>query len=203
MKKEKPNEKAGVPAPWVASHPSYGVIEIASAFGGGGALFGSTTQRANFFTLTIHQARVERDPERHKTTYFREMPLLKVDMTPLQLAQLISAGHQTGEIPCTIRFKNGKWVPPTPVNTTERHCLLEEFALEMKRLGAGCDDLLALARTLHDKPSVTKADREKFLELAEGLVCKIVAAQPHIASRFADFIENIEAERAANETTGA
>jgi hypothetical protein len=180
-------------------HPTFGVITVGRQISNRECLFGAVEAPGQCVSITISRAVLEHHRDSHRTHVYPANRLIEILLSPLQFAQLLT-GTQDGSA-CTITWFEGKFHagPEKPPTTRLAH-LHHDFEAEMRQVGKGCDEFLEQARRLRDKTTVGKADRAAFVDLAEGLVAKITATTPHIASRMAEVIEQMKAELAMNET---
>lgn len=175
-------------------HPTFGHITFSRQSSNRDRLFGASGHNHNCISIEISEARVDVDDG--EGTYFinAEKRILEVALSPLQFAEAISALNCSEGSPCTITWRDGKFLPPPDGETTRREHIEETFRQEMIELGKGCDEFLTQARALREKANVNKGDREQFVKLAEGLVNKITATTPYIMGRFTEVVEEMLSE---------
>jgi hypothetical protein len=189
----KPPHKPTPPSP-VQSHPAYGHIYIDRQHGNARNLFGAVGPVHNTVAIEISQAEItERDNQEGGQLALPCRRLISVCLTELQFAQLFGTINGGGAA-CTIIQLIGNQIPPIPETTSPLEIISERFRAEMAKLGAECDTLIAEARELQAKPSVTKADRAKFTQIAEGMALKITNVQPYIAGKFTEATEEIRVQ---------
>jgi hypothetical protein len=154
-------------------HPSFGHITVARQSSNRAELFGASGRNHNCISIEISDASVDVDDE--DGTYFinARKRILEVAMTPLQFAQAMASLNCSEGSPCTITWRDGKFLSPPEKITTRLDHVVNCFQEEMVALGKECDQFLEQARALREKANVNKGDREQFVKLAEGLVAKI------------------------------
>lgn len=179
--------------PGEVAHPSFGIVSI-SRVSGTHNFFGASGYYGQSVCITISEATIRRDGERHKFDTYPRRRLIEVQMTPLQFAMAISA-TAAEDTPCTLTWRDGAFTkPPEDHVTTRREALEEEFRAEMAKVADECQGILGQAKTLVDKPTVNKGDRQSFVTVAESLVAHIKSTVPFLVTRFTDVVQDMLAE---------
>ncbi|MGV0949112.1 MAG: hypothetical protein ACOYB3_00260 [Azonexus sp.] len=179
------------------SHPSFGLIGVSHY---------TCTPPQNFFGSSIrHNAGVSLSISRavkHRnlsnTWYHGKDEIIEVNMTQAQWAELLSSFNRGPGVPCTLNHVNRNaandyvemGVPACP-ETNERQEIEIEFKREMRKLTDGMKALLEKAASFQDKPSINKADRKEFLDIATTLNRKIDSCMPFIQGQFNEAMDGI------------
>ena len=72
------------------------------------------------------------------------------------------------------------------------HAIIEqEFKKTMAELGEAVEKLTEQAKVLASKPTVTKADRQVFLNTAHTIKCKIDSCTPFIHQQFNESMDDV------------
>lgn len=117
-----------------------------------GRLFGSKiATHSHIFELTIHSASV-----REEDIITDEKPIVRVLLTPAQLASLITLTQKPGGTPCTIVSKEGRRVD-LPKRHKDTTTAIEEAAAEIAEQSEDC------------KPALNKL-KEKCIQLLEETI---------------------------------
>lgn len=189
-------------------HPSYGMITASRYSTTPQTLFGSSSINYSGVALSISTAYARR--ELNGDYYYSDKVLIEVNLTENQFAQLITHMNQSPGTPCTIThvdaqevsniakddaFKRG---PDEAARQTSRKRIENEFAKDMKDLGAQVALLMEQAKVLKSKPSINKSDRQVFLDTAEAVKAKIDSVAPFICARFNESVEGIITEAKAD-----
>jgi hypothetical protein len=184
-------------------HPSYGMIGI-SRFTCTPPmnLFGSSVKHHAAISLRINKAHKRRSLSADR--YFTDDTLVEITLSAAQFAEMVATPNVGDGIPCTLDYLNPKMstlavgkISPCP-EENERQMVHDDFKREMRNLADGLKDLVAQAAALHEKPSVTKGDREAFVKLADTLKCKIENSLPFIHAQFTEATERTVADAKAN-----
>src|SRR5271157_2643135 len=94
-------------------HASYGMVGINRTSSSGTHLFGSIMNHHSFITLTIKHAAVRRMLS--GDWYSAEsLPIVEIEMSHSQFAELITSPGMGDGVPCTIRGLNGKLLKKCP-----------------------------------------------------------------------------------------
>jgi hypothetical protein len=176
-------------------HPSFGHVTIGRQSSNRDRLFGAAGSNHNCISIEISDATVDVDEAEGSYFINARKRILEIAMTPLQFAEAIASLNCSEGSPCTITWRDGKFLsaPDEPPTTRLEH-VEKQFQHEMIELGKECDEFLATARALREKANVNKGDREQFVKLAEGLVNKITATTPYLMKRFTECVEDLMCE---------
>lgn len=145
-------------------HESYGVIGISRVSCGprGKALFDSPFRHQHFIDITISRAYKAR--ANHDDFIGRNEELIRVSMSEVQFANMITSPNMGVGTPCTIGHFDGKTVKEPPTDATRQTYskeIKEEFA-DLKKTAEDLEKLIAAT------PMKVK-DREKLQDLAGAL----------------------------------
>lgn len=172
-------------------HESYGLVSLSRyTVNPPQPMFGSSIMHSSGVHLQISRARKERSLS--SDHFYQEGNIIQISLTATQLGELISHTNTTG-VPCTIDQLNGRSMEQCP-ETNERKKIENEFAEYMKRAAAELDELVKVAETLQEKPSINKADRKVFLDLATSIRQQLSSNLPFIQGQFNEAVENTVAE---------
>lgn len=181
----------------VEQHPSFGVVQIgrytctpAQNF------FGSSVKHHAGVTLSISTA-----SKRHslgRDWYFGEQEIVEINMTAAQWSELLCNFNVGEGVPCTLtRVYQCKElsdqypkpiVPPCP-EVTLRQQFEEDFKKTMTRLASQISSLVDAAKKLQEKPSINKADRQSFADIAESIKCQVENNLPFIQGQFNEALD--------------
>jgi len=179
-------------------HPSYGVVTVTRQSGSKENLFGTMTPGYHTMCLRISEALVTHNTANSTIMLHPERRVIEVNLSMLQWAQLVSGVEET---PCTITWRDGKFINDNPAPITTLAIIHEEFQIAMADLGKLADEIRKHADELDEKPNITKADRKRYKDLASGVASNIAATQPHIMSKIALCAERMIAEAKANQVS--
>jgi len=148
------------------SHESYGMIGCSRATSGKGhPLFGSSVLHSNSIILRIKRAVVERHLNRD--WYYGKEPLIEVELSPTQFAEMITSLNVGDGIPCTIRYTENKVRMEDPPEVKQRLVFENEFKEDINHLKELYEDKLHDVRKLLRKKGnllkPEKAEIDNFL----------------------------------------
>lgn len=188
------------------SHPSYGVVKIgrytctpAQNF------FGSSIKHHAGISLSICQAVKYRNLS--NDWYHAGTEIIEVNLTAAQLADLLTNMNVGEGVPCTLnhvtqteelRAEYPDTMVPYCPETTMRQQFEEEFKKDMGNIANGIADLVKAASDLQSKPNITKADRKAFVDIAEGIRCKLANCLPFIQGQFNEALDKVLSEAKAD-----
>ena len=164
------------------THESYGAITITRCDSARGEpLFGSSLKHNHVMTLTVSHASARRslNEDRHYPTKV----IVKVDLSPVQFAEMITSIGRGEGVPCTLRRIGGQSIPAPPY--THKHAQFsKEFREDVKEVAERVDEALAFARDLRGKATATKGDRDKLVGMLEMLRQSIGSNLPFVLDQF-------------------
>lgn len=179
------------------SHPSFGLISVSHyTCSPPQNFFGSSIRHNAGVSLTISRAVKHRNLS--NTWYHDKDELIEVNLTQAQWAELLSSFNRGPGVPCTLNHVNRNaakdyvemGVPPCP-ETNERQEIEAEFKREMANITKGMADLIKAAEELQTKPSINKADRKQFLDIATTIQRKIDSCLPFIQGQFNEAMDGV------------
>jgi hypothetical protein len=162
----------------VYTHPSYGMVSISrgTCSGEGEHLFGAKHPSSSVISLTISKA--SNTQNLGSNWYYDYETVTKVQMTPVQYAELISNPNTQG-VPCTIRY-----------NDSEGHIKYRPHPTELDyietKIKSGLDELDSKLETkksrakeiLSRKGSLKKVDKEELLKILINMDSEIQSNIP-------------------------
>jgi hypothetical protein len=188
------------------SHPSYGLISISRY---------TCTPPQNFFGSSVkHHAGISISIRlatkiRHLSNdwYHSGKELVEVNLTPAQLADLLTNMNVGDGVPCTlnhvVQTKELQesypdiMVPYCPETTMRQH-YEEEFKKDMGEIAKSIEALVKAAADIAAKPNVNKADRKTFVDIAEGIRCKLANSLPFVQGQFNEALDKVLTEAKAD-----
>lgn len=172
-------------------HPSYGCIRL-SRISGHAKLFMSPFHHQHYIGISIGRATKQRSlAEDHMFGHHRE--IIEVLMSEAQFAQFIT-GHSDGNgAPCTLHHITGQYMPEPPFEDEK-----EKFSNDTQKSMNKASEFLAKAeqevRTILEKKSLTKADRERLIDLVHDAYRKLTDSLPFIADQMQERFDKIVAQ---------
>ena len=89
----------------VEAHPCYGMISVHRQTGGHTKLFGSPLDsHPSTIAITIREA--ERHHNLSSDWFFARKPIIEIDLSPMQYAEMITTPNVGSGVPCTIRYRH-------------------------------------------------------------------------------------------------
>lgn len=153
-------------------HPSYGLVQfsrcqVSSGPGRGMRLFGSAlADHHTLMRLQIRPAKLQHDLQQDRVFTDGTMPLIEIDMSAAQFAELITTANYGSGVPCTIRYANGERVDEPPDLDTEAERIRGNFKDTLAEYVAKADryrkDIEALTEKL---PAKTKQQIKVALDV--------------------------------------
>lgn len=166
-------------------HDAYGMISV-SRFqtNHNKSFFGSSIKHSGGIEISIYDANVERSLNRN--VYFKDSytPLITVEMSYNQFAEMLTANMNTEGTPCTILYKNGKKIE-APIFENKRIQFEDEFKKDMVDLKEKMSKLVNNTENiLKDSKPINKKDKELILKEIRALKQEVEKNIPFVVDQF-------------------
>lgn len=174
-------------------HPSFGTVVLKRMTGSRGTpLFGSSVLHSETIGIEISPAYLKR----YLNTDWigpDKMPIIEIEMSPVQFAEMVATHGKGGGTPCTIRYVQGERMPEPPYvhPTAQAH---EEFRARVADVAAKLDGLMQFAESLKVKASVSKGERDDLIGRIRMARQSIASDMPFATKCFQETIERATAE---------
>ena len=172
-------------------HASYGMVGINRTSSSGTHLFGSIMNHHSFITLTIKHAAVRRMLS--GDWYSAEsLPIVEIEMSHSQFAELITSPGMGDGVPCTIRGLNGKLVEECPPPAEMDSKFAEDLAKTTSSTVTQLKDLTQqLAQALlPGNKTLGKKELNVLLEGLRSALQSVTDSIPYIEKRFGEEMES-------------
>lgn len=147
-------------------HESYGCLDIGRTTGSQRALYGSDLTHKNTIRMKISLSELTR--KINNDWYYPYKGLIEIEMSPVQFSEAIT-NMNTGGVPCTIRYFDGKQMEECPYRD-KAETFKKEFNDTIKETNAVAKNLVnEVAKKFNEKKSFTKADKEEIMGMLNRL----------------------------------
>lgn len=167
----------------IIKHESFGLLGFSrgSRGGEGTNLFGSSILHGNTITMTVQRATVNRSLNQDWYSADRGFPIVEVEMSQTQFAEIITSMNMGDGFPVTIRKVDGKRTEDCPYeNKRMQHA--SEFKETMQKLGVSLRDTEKKLLTTIEK--LPKKDQESAKSLLRMLIQEIDSNIPFYEKQF-------------------
>jgi hypothetical protein len=179
------------------THPAYGMVSFSRVSGDPGKLFGSEIRHNSFIRLTVKAG----EHKRHLSSdwYFEHgIPLIELDLSAAQFAELVSSMNCGSGVPCTVRWVNGEEHPPIADDKSSFHDTIQsELQKEAKDAFADAQKLVSTLRDTLAKSKLPKSQQADILDLARRIECAVKDSMPFILEQYQEGAEKIGAKAKA------
>jgi len=156
-----------------ATHPSYGIVSFSRVSTASKRLFGSDINHRSFIRLRIGRAGSSQDKELHLDRVYSEgLPIVEVDLSSSQFAELLTTMNIGEGVPCTISFEEGKmsvqYVEPFQNAIQDKANRLVDN--ENVRFAKKLDEIKKLVEEIGEKKSLTKQDKQTMSRLMDSFI---------------------------------
>ncbi len=173
------------------THPSYGMVGLSRRHGHIGKLFASNIDNQHSITIEVFDGAWEHKYGADRYFADNHAPIIEVEMSPAQFADLVTTFNVGSGVPCTIRSFNRQRRPPVPSIDTESERVQDCFDDEMKKLADTCQASVTRVRELTAKPTLTKADRKEISDMVGQAMMAITSNIPFMMSQFREATERV------------
>jgi len=177
----------------VKTHPAFGMVKFARVTGGHSRLFGSELDSNGFIRLTVCPGQEHWHLSRKWWMESTMTPLVEVDMTPAQFAELITTLNIGSGVPGTIRHINGQEVPDFADPDTLQAQIHGDIKQHTASIRRDLDDL----RTRIVECGLGKGKREELLSDLDRVRRNVGANMPYILDQYTEAVEKVTASAKA------
>jgi ElaB/YqjD/DUF883 family membrane-anchored ribosome-binding protein len=169
----------------IDKHESYGLIGISRQTSSLAVpLFGSSIKHNNIISICIRHAKVER--KYHQEWFFSDsrQPIVEINLSPSQFAEMITTMNIGDGVPCTIRYVEGKEMERPPysgMNETFNKELVQDVdhcLTELKELEKQATELL------EKKGQLKVSERKELLDRLKMLIQHIFSNMPFLHKQY-------------------
>jgi ElaB/YqjD/DUF883 family membrane-anchored ribosome-binding protein len=174
------------------THPSFALVKFARQHGGARKLFGSQIRPSTTIVLEIRPGAVRHDLG--QDWYSGEaMPIIEVELSPAQFAELLTTMNVGQGVPGTIRYFQGKRVEDVPEDhAAETQNIRKAFEEKLENLIEDLQNEAARVESLLKKKSVlSKADKETINWSIGKVIQEVQANMPFMLKSFNESAQQI------------
>lgn len=173
-------------------HPSFGMLSFSHISGGDPNLYGSGIRHNHKIQMTLKRG--EYDRSMNQEWYFGKEKLVEVEMSYTQFANLITSFNMGDGVPVTLRYVNGKEMPPCPYhNPVETH--KKEFKEDMQKAYDQTAQLIDRVSELFSKKgNLNKAEKDDIQATLRQIRQAIGSNQEFQLNQFHRKMDQIVAE---------
>lgn len=155
----------------VFKHPSYGMIGI-SQITGNATLVGSAVKHQHFISLRIHEA--ERHYELCREWWFARKPIVEVNLSHAQLAEMLFSINHGDGVPCTLRYVTGEddTREPPPYESPFKEAT-EDLQDALHKMLERAEEFAREARGMIAKGITSKKDKDRLVFLADCIISHV------------------------------
>jgi hypothetical protein len=175
-------------------HESYGLIGL-SRVSGHRRLFGSSVEHGHFISLSIRRGKRMAGEHGERFRADTRVPIVEVDMTAAQFAELITSFNVGDGIPCTISHVEGVHMDPVPDGAgSELSVMHDHFRSEIAETVTTLKAAEVSLAAVLAKKSITKADRDEIAIIVRRAVRLLDDSAPFVVERFGENVEKMAAK---------
>jgi hypothetical protein len=171
------------------THPSFGQLEIGRVTSSQRVpLYGTSNQCRETIRLSIHESELHRSLNRF--WHFSKKTLIEIDMSPAQFAEAITSLNNGSGTPVTIKYVNGKEMPPPPYEDT-RDLFDQEFKKDIRDINAETNSAIDKVKAIINKKTVSKKELNEVISGLEGIQRELNKNMPFVAKSFSEHMDKV------------
>lgn len=176
------------------THESWGLIQANRVSGRSDDLFATSIDHHNTIQITISRGSEHRSL--NNNYYMSEGELIRVEMSPMQWAELITSMNHGCGVPCTLRRFEGKQIKGER-HQTETVRIQDEFTAEAKEVGAQMEGMMSEIQRMLESAKVSKKVRDQVNCMLSNFSRHFHDHAPFIQKMFAEACEGTVTEAKA------
>lgn len=186
-KDESAADEGEAPSSARQTHPAYALVSLQRKTGGNRTLFGSSLpDHHQSIVLRVHRATIEHSQHRNWYSWASMSPIIEVEMSPAQFAELITSVNMGEGVPATLRSLQGEDTPPLPETDAieaekVRKSFVEKLSVFEKRLGKKIKEAVSL---LEGSAPIKVADRKNLISMLQGVKQEVSSNMPFAVESF-------------------
>ncbi len=178
-------------------HESFGIAGFSrsTTSGDGVSLFGSSIKHGNTITFTVRQGEVDRHLEQDWYHSAARLPIVEIEMSQAQFAEMITSMNMGDGIPVTLRYVNGKKMEDCPHESKiAQHS--NEFKQRMKEFSTRVN---AYGKDLYAKieKRLPKKEQDEVKNIVDQIVQEVESNIPFYEKQFVRQMEKTQTEAKA------
>lgn len=176
-----------------------GLVGFSRVTGGGKRLYMSNLNNANWITLKVYEAKDEEKYGEVKAFTKTRHPIVDIDLSSAQFAELLTTMNIGSGVPCTIKAVQGKRIDQSPLDKDDKPLdigkkFFEKNAREFtENLVRKTDSYLKDLDTM----KISKKDKAKMECILSGIKTEITSNMPFYVSIFEETTEKVISESKA------
>lgn len=174
------------------SHPSYGMVAMNKVTGTRRNLFGSALkEHGTTVRLAIKQGHRVHSSSGADFYHGTGRPLIEVELSASQFAQLITSMNVGDGVPCTILGVQGEIIEQAPEVETETDRVRNSFAKKIKDISEKIEKHAVLLDSILEKKTVSAFDKREIKKIFKNFVTDIKDNMPHIFEMFEESADKV------------
>jgi hypothetical protein len=175
----------------VFEHPSYGMVQF-SHRQGNPKLFGSALEyHNNYVSLIVKTAKLRREDTGDYVDGPMHGDIVEVNLSAAQFAELLTTMNVGLGVPCTIRSREGKMVPPPPDVETQTENLRNEFRKRTRDFARKILSDTGEVKEILKKDKLSKADRSAVAGILDRVAQELSDSAPFFLEMYEEATEKI------------
>lgn len=174
-------------------HESYGIVSFSRCEGLNDKLFGSNIKdHRTYVSLRIMHGKKTHSYSQDWYSVNGRTPIIRVDMSAAQFAELITTMNIGEGVPCTIRSMDGKKMENPPEDDdSEIEKIRSGFKDQTDNLANKLEEFHSEVKTLFEAESVSKKDREEILKQLSMFIQAVHSDMPFVLDQFEEATERV------------
>lgn len=174
-------------------HPSFGQISFSRVNGNGTNFYGSELPQDHYITMEVKNSEIQRDLTQDRY-YAIGIPLIKIRMSAIQFAEMITSMNHGSGVPCTIERLVGQKVEDLPSHENRKDFVHRKFEDRMKDFANSIRENQKKAKEIVKKKTLSKQDIHDLTHQLEWLTQEVESNIPFFAKCFQETMDEVVSE---------
>lgn len=176
-------------------HSSYGMLQFnRTTSRPEQRFFGSEVPQGEYVSMTLHEGSVRRDLNREWYHASATKPLVRLRMTSLAFAELITGMNVGSGVPVTLEYTETGKREALPEVQNLREKTLDEMEIKIKELVSDLKDYQAKSEEIINKKTLNKTDQESLKSMMKMIFQEVESNLPFALKSFSEATGRIVTE---------
>jgi len=179
----------------VKEHPSYALVSFSRVSGTPKNMFGTDVKHGEIIMMEISEGEYTRSETSQKDHYYNKKLLMRIEMSSMQFAELITTLNVGCGTPATFVYRidhsnsDGSHTVPDPPQINARERTNRELKEELAVVQEHITELQAEARAILEQKTLKAADRKRLSWLLDKISQELQSNLPYVHKCFGEAVD--------------
>ena len=175
-------------------HPSFGQIGFSRVSSTGAKFYGSELVQDHYISMEIHHSEIERNLTDDHYYTAHKPPIVRLRMSSVQFAEMITSLNNGSGTPCTLEYINGVKMPELPDQDSRKEFVHRKFKQRMIEFANSIKTQSLKAKELIKKKTLSKDDQHELEFLITWLTQEVASNIPFFGQCFQETMDKVVVE---------